>query len=333
MYTTRTLGYSYTEAVAVFRNKMTEWKRKCYLRDYTDHDWTFNELVKWYIELLDGSLLKTKSKIAAHCETLKNYFGHLKVADIRPSMVEQYRGERLKTKSKHGKFYRPASINREVEVLKRIFNLAVRDKHAESNPCFKLARLPEDNIRNRVLSADELKRLAAALPEHAVQLVTIGYLTGMLYGEIVNLTWDRVNLKQNYFTLTEKDTKTRKPRIVYFNNTVREILKQIEKDRVRDTTRVFTYKGNPIGRIKKALASACEKAAIRDFRFHDLRRTCVTNLRKAGVNQTVIMKVTGHKTFSMFTRYDTVDISDAQDAVRKLDKFLENMDGTASNMP
>ena len=59
----------------------------------------------------------------------------------------------------------------------------------------------------------------------------------------------------------------------------------------------------------------------------------MTNMRKAGVNQTVIMKVTGHKTFSMFTRYDTVDISDAQDAVRKLDKFLENVNGTASNMP
>ena len=122
----------------------------------------------------NGSLLKTRSKIAAHCETLKNYFGHLKVADIRPSMVEQYRGERLKTESKHGKFYRPASINREVEVLKRMFNLAVRDKRAESNPCFKIARLPEDNIRSRVLSAEELKRLTAALPEHAAQLITIG---------------------------------------------------------------------------------------------------------------------------------------------------------------
>jgi integrase len=131
----------------------------------------------------------------------------------------------------------------------------------------------------------------------------------------------------------EKDTKTRKPRIVYFNDTVRQILKQIETEKVKDIALIFTYKGKPIGRIKKALASACEKTAIKDFRFHDLRHTYVTNMRKTGVNPTVIMKVTGHKTFSMFTRYDTVDVSDAQDAVRKLDKFLENTDGTASNMP
>ena len=117
------------------------------------------------------------------------------------------------------------------------------------------------------------------------------------------------------------------------NAFINKILKQIDTEKIKDTALVFTFKGKPIGRIKKALACACEKAAIKDFRFHDLRHTYVTNMRKAGVNQTVIMKVTGHKTFSMFAHYDTVDISDAQDAVRKLDKFLENMDGTASNMP
>jgi integrase len=65
-----------------------------------------------------------------------------------------------------------------------------------------------------------------------------------------------------------------------------------------------------------------ERAGIEDFRFHDLRHTFVSNARKAGVDRTVIMKLTGHKTLSMVTRYNTVDQADAREAVNRLDDFL-----------
>ena len=61
---------------------------------------------------------------------------------------------------------------------------------------------------------------------------------------------------------------------------------------------------------------------IENLRFHDLRLTFNTNMRKAGVDQTVIMKLTGHKTLSMFNRYNTVDQEDAMGAMERLDLFL-----------
>ncbi len=97
-------------------------------------------------------------------------------------------------------------------------------------------------------------------------------------------------------------------------------------------------KGNPLTLIgnevkvgEKApdftvLAKALERAGIKDFRFHDLRHTYNTNARKAGVDKTVIMKLTGHKTLSMFTRYNTVDQADAKEAMEKLESYFARRD-------
>lgn len=85
---------------------------------------------------------------------------------------------------------------------------------------------------------------------------------------------------------------------------------------------MFTYRGKPIKEFRQGFNKALEKAGIEKFHFHDLRHTFNTNMRKAGVDQTVIMKLTGHKTLSMFNRYNTVDQEDAVGAMKRLDLFL-----------
>lgn len=78
----------------------------------------------------------------------------------------------------------------------------------------------------------------------------------------------------------------------------------------------------PVRDIRVAFENACRKAKIKELTFHDLRYTFNTNMRKAGVDKSVIMKFTGHKTSNMFLRYNTVDEGDAKDAVRRLGQFL-----------
>jgi integrase len=111
--------------------------------------------------------------------------------------------------------------------------------------------------------------------------------------------------------------------VIYLNDGVLGIL--IEAGRVRGLghNRVFTYKGRPIIGIRTAFLKGCRRTGIEDFRFHDLRHTFNTNMRKAGVDQSVIMKLTGHKTAAMFHRYHTVDTADAKEAYRKLEGFLD----------
>jgi integrase len=207
-------------------------------------------------------------------------------------------------------------------LMKRIYNLALREEMVLKNPCWKVSLLRENNERDRVLSADELARLIAELPEYAARVVYVGYYTGMRKGEILNLTWNRVNMGEGYIDLEPEDTKTSEPRRIYFNDLLREIFEKAATVRSLRNNFVFTRHGVPMKDFTIAFRNALRRAGINGVWFHDLRHTFNTNMRKAGVDETVIMKLTGHKTFSMFNRYNTVDQKDAVDAINRLDSFL-----------
>jgi integrase len=86
---------------------------------------------------------------------------------------------------------------------------------------------------------------------------------------------------------------------------------------------VFTYAGRKIGSVRRAFETACRAAGISDAVFHDLRHTFVTNMRRAGVDYFRIMAITGHKTMSVFKRYNTVDHRDLQHAIGQLDTYMD----------
>ncbi len=318
------LGFSKRQAERAFAKKMLEWQEQKYLGLVKKKRYVFRELADWYLSLPKTKQVKSVSKIEQHCKRLKEAFGNVMTDEIKPSMVEAYQHKRLSEVSYRGTSYKPASINRELEVMRRIFNLAVREEMVLKNPCWKVTRLSEKNARDRVLSREELEGLIKVLPQHAADVVTTAYYTGMRAGEIFGVTWDRVNMREGYFILTQKDTKTGEGRHVYFNGEVREILERLGKVRRMFHNFVFTYRGNPLMSIKVALASALKKAKIEDFRLHDLRHTYTTNARKAGVHETVIMKLTGHKTRSMFTRYNSVDEADARQALNLMEGYFAN---------
>ena len=146
----------------------------------------------------------------------------------------------------------------------------------------------------------------------------------MRAGEIFNLTWKRVSLKDRCIFLESQDTKTKEPRMICLNDTLLEVFSRRAKIRCIGHNRVFTYpRGNrPLSTIRHSFRLACEKVGIKDFRFHDLRHTFNTNMRKAGVPESVIMRMTGHKSRAMFDRYNTVDKEDAEKALQTLGKHL-----------
>ena len=85
---------------------------------------------------------------------------------------------------------------------------------------------------------------------------------------------------------------------------------------------VFHIEGNPFKSYRKAWKTACRKAGLPGRIPHDLRRTAVRNLVRAGVSEVVAMKMTGHKTRSIFDRYDIVSQGDLNDAARKLETLM-----------
>ena len=142
----------------------------------------------------------------------------------------------------------------------------------------------------------------------------------MRAGEIFNLTRDKVDFKQPVIRLEAPDTKTSKPRVRYLNYEVLGILTEAGKIRNLSHNRVFTCKGHPIASITTCFRRTCRTAGITNFRFHDLRHTFNTNMRKTGVDHSVIMKITGPKTAAMFHRYNPVDVQDARESYLKLEE-------------
>jgi integrase len=141
-------------------------------------------------------------------------------------------------------------------------------------------------------------------------------------GEILNLTWERVDLQRGFIKLRSVDTKTKDPRLVPLTPDLIKTLRDLSQVRSLTTKHVFLYEGRPMARIKRAFHTAVRKAGIEDLRFHDLRHCAATNLRRAGVDTVTAMKIVGHKSDQMHRRYNTVAESDLAAAAVKINTYL-----------
>jgi integrase len=181
----------------------------------------------------------------------------------------------------------------------------------------KEVKLPkENNERDRITSSEEYARLLAHCPAHLKPIIKLAYLTGMRRGEILNLTWGQVDLKEGFIKLRAEDTKTNDGRLVPLNRDLVEMFKAMPRGFPQAP--VFTYKGQSMAEMKRSFATACKQAGIEGFTFHDLRHTFNTNAYRAGVPIPTIMKITGHKSIAMFRRYTTISAEDLKEAVGKL---------------
>jgi integrase len=325
-YKTEVVGKSARVARKKLARKEVEWEQKKYLEEIAPEipkpQYTFDELMAWYLELPVAKKKRSYNTDVEKSKPLKRYFGKMAADKIKPSMVESFQDKMLKSKLRFGSNYKPATVNRMVALMKRVFNLAIREDMVLKNPCWKVTMLKEDNKRDRILSGDEFNRLLAELPAYLKPIISLAYYSGMRRGEILKLTWKKVNMQEGYLDLEPEDTKNSEPRRIYFNDVLLDIFKRAGKVRNLKHDFVFTYKGKPIKEFREGFNKALERAGIENFHPHDLRHTFNTNMRKARVDQTVIMKLTGHKTLAMFTRYNTVDQADAVDAMKRLDLFL-----------
>ncbi len=133
----------------------------------------------------------------------------------------------------------------------------------------------------------------------------MAYQTETRRGEILHLTWDRVDFKANVIRLQATDTKTNEGRLVPLTPELTVLLKDLYKVRYLQEDHVFLVKGKSVHSIQTAFAGVCTRAKIDGFHFHDFRHTAVTNMRWAGIEHLTIMKITGHKTLEVFTRYNS----------------------------
>ena len=153
-------------------------------------------------------------------------------------------------------------------------------------------------------------------------LVSIAHSFVMRRGEILNLTWDRVDLKAGLIRLKAEDTKTHDARSIPLPSILTAQLKELYKVRYLHEPHVFLVNGKSISSMKTAFNAACRRASIEGFRFHDFRHTAVTNMRRVGVDHLTIMRITGHKTLEVFKRYNSFLENDLKDAEHRFNTYI-----------
>lgn len=251
-------------------------------------------------------------------KALRAFFGGRPLESLTPSLVEDYLTQRKKKAEEKGKDLKGATLNREIACLKTLCRRAVLDRKIDRNPV-EGVRMFRENSRNRTLTPEEYRRLLENCSTHYRPVVQIAYVTGMRRGELTALRWDQVNLKEEVITLKPEDTKTQEGREIPLDQELIGLFRKIPK--VLGSPFVFNFRGHGLKDPKTAFLRACQRASISDFHFHDLRHCAVTNFRKAGVSDSTIMSISGHKTHAVFRRYDRIDRDDRKEALRRVRSF------------
>jgi len=281
----------------------------------------FDDLVKWYLELPQIKVKRSYDRDILSGRTLLRFLSGKKVAELTLNVIEGYRQNRLNEDSYRKHRTRPATVNREIACLRHMLILAEREGLIDHVPFTGLKNLKEHNERDRILQHDEFERLIQYCPPHTAQVVKMAYYTAMRKSEVLNLRWDRVDLKNGFIRLRAEDTKSEEGRTIPIHPEVHQMLKSMPRD-IHGW--VFTLNGKPIKDIRRSFRTACKKAGIRDFRFHDLRHTCINNWRLQGHDFFRIMAASGHKTMSVFKRYNTVTEDELKSLVNP--QLATNMD-------
>lgn len=268
---------------------------------------TLGELATWYLSLSEVKQKDSYSRDKQALNNLKRIFGEsTKIKNITPGKVESYQTDRLAEPSPRyrGEKIRPATVNMEVMILKVAINRAIRHGKLHSNQISRVKKLQENNVRQRLLNQEEFDTLLKNCDLHIKGPVMMGYYMGLRQSEIINLTWPEVDLKKGFIRLEAARTKTDTARSIPIHPKVKATLESLPRG--LHTDRVFLFDGKPFVRFLHSWKTALKNAGIKDFVFHDLRHCALNNLRRAGNDFFQVMALSGHKTMSVFKRYNLV---------------------------
>ncbi len=283
---------------------------------------TFAQWGEVYLSLEEVKRLRSyRDRVGAVRRQFIPFFGNQSLEKITPSDVEAFRAQRRKPK---GQSPSTSTVNYDHAILKHLLSLAERRGLVSTNVAKKIPLPTPDNERDRVLSPEEWDRLFKAAADHLKPILLVAYQLGLRQGEILNLTWDRVDLKRGFITLRGRDTKGKDGRSIPMTPAVWESLRELNKVRQLHCPFIFLYEGHSIQWVQRGFGSACQRAGLTDFRFHDLRHCAATNLRRAGVDTVTAMKIIGHKSEKMHRRYNSVSETDLSHATQKLNSYLSN---------
>jgi|SRR5262245_11526177 len=248
------------------------------------------------------------------CKVLLEVFGDKPIKEIDPFSIEKFKQSQAVLENKWGRVFAPASVNRLLMLLSRIFSLGMEQFILQMNPCLTVKSLRTDNKRKRYMTFDEQDRLLAVCVgrrAHLRDIILVAVNTGLRLSELLRLHAWQIDLDRNQLWAT--NTKNAKDRAIPLNDEVIEVLTRLKE--ANPETPLFPYTS-----VKKAWLNACEKAGIENLRFHDLRRTFATRLAEGGADVFTIKALLGHATINMAAEYTQATDQGKREAVANINR-------------
>jgi integrase len=290
---------------------------------------------------------RTLREVDARLIPLKSFFAGHRASAISGAVIAEYIQRRQAATAANG------TINRELSVLGTAFRLGAEHGKVLRPPTIHL--LKEATPRQGFFEEGDFRALRATMPADLRVAITIMYTFGWRLSEVLGLRLAQLNLTAGTLRLEPGSTKNREGRVVYLTPELEQFLKE-QVERVMALSRKLDrllpwlfphlngcYAGTPRRSFYKVWRAACEKTGLgkmvevapdrkvwKGVIPHDFRRTAVRNMERNGVARSVAMKLTGHKTESVYRRYAIVSDADLREATRKLTGTIS---GTISPPP
>ena len=295
----------------------------------------FKDFAQMYLER-EGPLLKSIRTERNRVLAWAREFGSRPLRQITRAEMETWRRKKMTT-------CRPATINRDLSRLRRMFSLAVEWELLEESPMAGIRFLRENNARTRYLSLEESNRLIASCIEpHIRALVTIALHSGMRLGEILNLRWHDLDFAAGFILV--RDSKNGESRQVPTDATLSALFRAYPHRPSTDL--VFSSSsGGHIVDVRTGFQNAGKRAGLIDLHFHDLRHTFASQFVMSGGDLYILKEILGHKSITMTQRYahlsptykvkaiDRMNIlwADARPQTSTSELLLENSSVTAAS--
>jgi hypothetical protein len=250
---------------------------------------------------------------------LRLFFGGTLALGITTARMRDYTASRLEEKAAR------ATINKELAALGRMLTLAFKDGPLPTRPAVPKLRI--DNARQGFVEPADAEALYAALPDYLEPPTRYANLTGQRKRNVFGLLWSQIAFDPDgdaVIRLAPKETKNNGGQVLAFaaGSPVAQLLARQHARRRLDCPYVFHRHGRPVRDFYTAWRTACAKIGRRGLLFHDLRRSAVRNMVRAGVSERICMARSGHKTRAIFDRYNIVNEADLREADLKVAAYL-----------
>jgi integrase len=242
---------------------------------------------------------------------LDPFFAHMKAVAITPTRITAYAKDRKAAGASNG------TINRELALLRHAMRLAVRQGLLSTVPAFTL--LKEAAPRAGFFEADAFAAVCRHLPEDLQLALQVEYTYGWrMQSEVLTRQWPHLDFAAGTLRLDAGEAKNDDPRVVYLDPELVEAFRAqrarveaLQRALARVIPHVFPHldgphRGTRRRDFRRAWKTACRRAGQPGMLRHDLRRTAVRNLVNTRTPEVVAMKITGHKTRTVFDRYHIV---------------------------